>query len=452
MELEADTIREASTVPKIRSESTIFILLRNKDLSLTGQKLGSHQTSLERAIRESTLILDICQGISYRQIDIFCYSSHMFDELLPRAENLTAKIQEAWQVLDLDTVAKEMKALEAETSAPDFWADQERAKTESQKLSDLKKEFDAWHELRVSVQDVADLLNVALEEGDASFGEEAKKKLEELEKEYIDLEFTLLFSGPYDEKNAIVAVHAGAGGTDAQDWAEMLLRMLIRYAERKEWKVRLLDESRGQEAGIKSATFEVKGRYAYGNLKSEHGVHRLVRLSPFNSDALRQTSFALVEVIPEVDESVDIEVDPKDLRIDTFMSGGKGGQSVNTTYSAVRIVHIPTGITVSCQNERSQMQNKETAMKILKSKLLKIREEEIQKEKQQLRGEYHSAEWGNQIRSYVLHPYQMVKDHRTEVETADTESVLDGDLDQFVEGYLRWIAQKRDIKAELNAD
>lgn len=376
----------------------------------------------------------------------------MFEELRERAEALLTKISEAWQVLDLDIVEKEIKALEAETSAPDFWADQERAKTESQKLSELKKEFDAWQALRDSAQDVLDLLNVASEEGDASFGDEAKKKLEELEKEYLDLEFTLLFSGAYDEKNAIVSVHAGAGGTDAQDWAEMLLRMLIRYAERKDWNVKLLDESRGQEAGIKSATFEVKGRYAYGHLKSEHGVHRLVRLSPFNADALRQTSFALVEVIPEVDESVDVEIDPKDLRIDTFMSGGKGGQSVNTTYSAVRIVHLPTGITVSCQNERSQTQNKETAMKILKSKLLKIREEELQKEKQQLRGEYHSAEWGNQIRSYVLHPYHMVKDHRTNVETADTDAVLDGNLDQFVEGYLRWKARGRDVKAELNKD
>ena len=273
-----------------------------------------------------------------------------------------------------------------------------------------------------------------------------------MEKKYLDLEFDLLFSDAHDAKNAIVSVHAGAGGTDAQDWAEMLMRMLIRYAEKKGWNVRLADESRGGEAGIKSATFFVTGRYAYGHLKGEAGVHRLVRQSPFNADALRQTSFALVEVIPEMDETVNIEIDPKDLRIDTFMSGGKGGQSVNTTYSAVRIVHLPTKITVSCQNERSQTQNRETAMKILKSKLMKLKEEELQKEKQKLRGEFQSAEWGNQIRSYVLHPYKMVKDHRTDVETSDPEKVLNGELDQFVEGYLRWKAKDRDIPAELNRE
>jgi len=281
---------------------------------------------------------------------------------------------------------------------------------------------------------------------------DAEDALAKLEKHYLDLEFQLLFSGAYDDKNAIVSIHAGAGGTDAQDWAEMLMRMLFRYAERKGWSVKLLDESRGGEAGIKSTTFEVTGRHAYGHLKSEHGVHRLVRQSPFNSDALRQTSFALVEVVPEIDEDIDVDIKPDDLRIDTFMSGGKGGQSVNTTYSAVRIVHLPTKITVSCQNERSQAQNKEMALKILKSKLLKLKEEELQKEKQKLRGEYQSAEWGNQIRSYVLHPYHMVKDHRTGVETADTDAVLDGNLDRFVEGYLRMQAEGRDLRAELNEE
>ena len=277
-------------------------------------------------------------------------------------------------------------------------------------------------------------------------------RTDELEADFTKLEFSLMFSGDHDQANAILGIHAGAGGTDAQDWAEMLMRMLFRFGERKGWKVQLLDESRGGEAGIKSAIFRIEGRFAYGHLKSEHGVHRLVRQSPFNADALRQTSFALVEVIPEIEHDSDIEIKNEDLRIDTFTAGGKGGQSVNTTYSAVRIVHLPTGIMVSCQNERSQTQNKEFAMRVLKSKLLKLREEELQKEKQQLRGEYQSAEWGNQIRSYVLHPYKMVKDHRTDVETADPEKVLDGDIDAFIEGYLRMEAGKRDIPAELNKE
>lgn len=376
----------------------------------------------------------------------------MLGELLARADALRAKIDEAWRILQLDAVKKEMGALEAESNAPDFWSDQDRAKRESQKLAELKKEYDSWNNIRMAIMDNQELLGMAIADKDESVSTDVEQRLGELEKHYIDLEFTLLFSGDYDEKNAILSIHAGAGGTDAQDWAEMLMRMFFRYAESKSWHVRLLDESRGGEAGIKSATFEITGRYAYGHLKSEHGVHRLVRQSPFNSDALRQTSFALVEVVPEIDESIDIEIDPKDLRIDTFMSGGKGGQSVNTTYSAVRIVHIPTKITVTCQNERSQTQNRETAMKILKSKLLKLKEEELQKEKLKLRGEYQSAEWGSQIRSYVIHPYHMVKDHRTGVETADTDAVLGGDLDRFVEGYLRAQAEGRDLRAELNAE
>ncbi len=373
----------------------------------------------------------------------------MTNEVLQRIEFLQSRITDAWRVLSLDARQGEIKALEAEMAAPDFWTDQERAKRESQKMSELKKEVDAWTALKKDAEDLLELANIA--EGEKDEGD-AVSQLAVLEKRYLDLEFIMMFSGKYDASNAVVSIHAGAGGTDAQDWAEMLLRMFIRYAEKKGWKTRLVDESRGGEAGIKSATFFAEGRYAYGHLKGEAGVHRLVRQSPFNADALRQTSFALVEVVPEIDESVEIEIRPEDLRVDTFMSGGKGGQSVNTTYSAVRIVHIPTKITVSCQNERSQTQNKETAMKILKGKLVALKEEELRKEKEKLRGEFHSAEWGNQIRSYVLHPYKMVKDHRTEVETSDPESVLNGDLDSFVEGYLRMEAGKTDVKAELNKD
>lgn len=376
----------------------------------------------------------------------------MSSSLIDRLTSLRARVDDAWRVLDLDAIAHEVAALDVASGAPDFWNDQERARREMQKLSDLRKEHDAWKDLRAGVMELQEISELAEKEKDAGMAADAEKRMGELEKTYGELEFSMLFSGAHDASNAVVAIHAGAGGTDAQDWAEMLMRMYARYAEKKGWKSTVLDESRGGEAGIKSATFMLEGRHAYGHMKAEAGVHRLVRLSPFNSDQLRQTSFALVEVLPEFDESVEIDIKPDDLRIDTFMSGGKGGQSVNTTYSAVRIVHLPTKITVSCQNERSQMQNKAVAMKILKAKLLALKEAELQKEKKDLRGEFHSAEWGNQIRSYVLQPYRMVKDHRTDVETSDTDGVLDGDLDQFVEGYLRMEAEKRDIRAELNKD
>jgi len=300
--------------------------------------------------------------------------------------------------------------------------------------------------------DLQELIDIADKEKDSSFESEAEKKLVELEKRFAGMEFAMLFNGEYDAANAVISIHAGAGGTDAQDWAEMLMRMYFRYAEKKVWKVKLLDESRGTEAGIKSATFMVEGRHAYGHLKGEAGVHRLVRLSPFNADSLRQTSFALVEVLPELDDKVQIEIKPDDLRIDTFMSGGKGGQSVNTTYSAVRIVHLPTKITVSCQNERSQMQNREMAMKILKAKLLQLKEQEALQEREQLRGEFHSAEWGSQIRSYVLQPYRMVKDLRTGYETSDTDGVLDGDLDAFVEAELRQGIKPGSFREEMNRE
>jgi len=376
----------------------------------------------------------------------------MIQDQLNRIAELRAKTEEAWQVLELDAVREEIAALEAEVSAPDFWSDQERARRESQKLSDLKKDVEMWSGLRADLMDLQEMAELAKSESDESLEKDIESRLKELEGRYAAQEFSMLLGGPHDASNCVVSIHAGAGGTDAQDWAEMLMRMYFRYAERKGFKVRLVDESRGTEAGIKSATFFVEGRYAYGYLKGEAGVHRLVRLSPFNADSLRQTSFALVEAIPEIDEDVNIEIKPEDLRIETFTSGGKGGQSVNTTYSAVRIVHIPTGIIVSCQNERSQTQNRETAMKVLKSRLLQLKEEELQKEKKELRGEFHSAEWGNQIRSYVLHPYHMVKDLRTGHETSDTDAVLDGDLDAFIEAELRQGIKPGDFRAELNKE
>jgi peptide chain release factor 2 len=314
---------------------------------------------------------------------------------------------------------------------PNFWADANEAKRVSQKAADLRGEIDQWDGLDIEIDSALELVG-------AEDGEELEQICDDLNKKFNDLEFFLLFSGKYDRNNAIMAIHAGTGGVEAQDWAEMLLRMYLRFCDKMNFKVRILDEHRGGEAGIKSVTMEISGPYAYGYLKSEHGVHRLVRISPFDAEQMRHTSFALAEVLPEIGEMEELKIDPKDLRIDTYLSGGHGGQGVQTTYSAVRITHLPTGIVVACQNERSQIQNKETAMKILRAKLHLLEEEKRESEKQKLRGEYTSAEWGNQIRSYVLQPYRLVKDHRTKYETQDTAGVLDGDLKNFMEEYLKW--------------
>ena len=317
---------------------------------------------------------------------------------------------------------------------PDFWQDPVAAQAQSRAFDELKKELATWQRLS---EETAALNELMADPKAAHHTAELEAHLSELEADFAKLEFYLMLNGPYDDKNAILSVHAGTGGTDAQDWTAMLLRMLLRFCERKGWATRLLDESRGGEAGLKSATIEIIGRHAYGYLRSEAGVHRLVRISPFDAEKMRHTSFALIEVIPDFGELPEFEIDPKELKIEASTSSGHGGQSVNTTYSAVRIVHLPTGLTVNCQNERSQKQNRATALKILKAKLHQRKLEEQEAARQKLRGEYHSAEWGNQIRSYVLQPYKLVKDHRTKFETTDPQSVLDGDLEPFIEAYLK---------------
>jgi len=353
-------------------------------------------------------------------------------------------------LFDLDAVRSDANALEAEMSSPNFWSDQARAKKITKEMATLKKEVETWEEIKADVDGLSELCELAEGERDEKTFADLEKLLKEVEARYQKLELSMLLSGNYDASNAILAIHAGSGGTEAQDWAEMLLRMYARYADVQGWATEQISESRGQEAGIKSVMIRIEGRNAYGLLKSEAGTHRLVRISPFDAEKLRHTSFALVEVLPEIEDTGDFEIDPKELRIDTFMAGGHGGQSVNTTYSAVRVVHLPTGITVNCQNERSQSQNKETALKILKSKLIQLKEEELAREKQKLRGEFKSAEWGSQIRSYVLHPYKLVKDHRTEYETQEAEKVLNGELDGFIEAYLR--SQVVGVREKLNRD
>ncbi len=307
-----------------------------------------------------------------------------------------------------------------------------------QRLGSLKQQVELWEGLERETREALEMSREAEKERAEAIYPELRQKAKDLATLFEKHEFQVLLSGQYDERNAIVSIHAGAGGVDAQDWAEMLRRMILRYCEKKEFNVEMVAESRGEEAGIKSSTFRVIGRYAYGMLQSEGGVHRLVRQSPFNSDALRQTSFALVEVIPEIEDPKEIAVDPEDLRVDTFRSSGAGGQKVNKTSSAVRLTHIPSKLVVECQTERSQYQNKETALKILQAKILALQQRQAEEERLKARGQHVSAGWGNQIRSYVLHPYKMVKDHRTEYEEKAPDRVLGGELTGFVESFLKW--------------
>ena len=305
------------------------------------------------------------------------------------------------------------------------------------RLAERRRVVARWRGLEKRVADTAELQSLAAEEEDAQLEAEIQSEINRTASDLDGLELELTLGGEYDERNAILSIHAGAGGTESQDWAEMLMRMYLRWAERRDYKAEVFDVSPGEEAGIKSAVIEVGGSYAFGYLKSEHGVHRLVRLSPFDADHARHTSFALVEVMPEAETDVDVRIAPDDLRVDTFRSSGPGGQHMQKTSSAVRLTHLPSGLVVTCQSERSQHQNKEIAQKILQSRLLELELKKRAEERAKLKGKHIAAGWGNQIRSYVLHPYRMVKDHRTGYQTSSSDAVLAGDLDEFIATYLR---------------
>lgn len=348
-------------------------------------------------------------------------------------QNLLQSVTDALLKLDIEALEGQLTTLEAESSDPDFWSNVDKAQIKSKQIARLKTRIEPWRALEKKVTDLVELHAMQ----DHSMDSEIDVELAKAQKEYEALEIGLMLNGPYDDYDAVVSIHAGTGGTDAMDWAQMLERMYLRYAEKKGWKATVIEESAGNEAGLKSATIGIDGDHAYGKLAGEHGVHRLVRLSPFNADSLRQTSFALVEVVPNIEEDTSLEIDDKDLRIDVFRAGGHGGQSVNTTDSAVRITHIPTGIVISVQNERSQIQNKATAMKILRGKLAQLKIEQHAEKVSELKGPDQKAAWGNQIRNYVLHPYTMVKDSRSKYETTDAQSVLEGELEPFIDAYLR---------------
>ena len=356
------------------------------------------------------------------------------DEIEKSLNYLDKAVKDAAKRLDLDALGSELLGLNEDSEAKDFWADNLRAQTVVKRQSQLQTRIEPWQKLMTDVADAKELAELK----DTSLTNDLVSQIADMQNRFDSLKDELKLSGPYDDHDVVLSIYAGAGGTDAQDWAQMLLRMYVRYCEKVGYEIKTIDESGGDEAGIKSVLLEISGNFAYGKLKGEHGVHRLVRLSPFNADSLRQTSFAKVDIIPKVAGQSEVLIDDKDLKIDVYRSGGKGGQSVNTTDSAVRITHLPTGIVVAIQNERSQLQNRETAMTILRSKLAQLMLEQHKEQLSELKGPNEQASWGNQIRSYVLHPYKMVKDLRTLYETSDTEGVLDGSLEPFIEAYLEY--------------
>ncbi|HIV25375.1 MAG TPA: peptide chain release factor 2 [Candidatus Scatomonas pullistercoris] len=345
--------------------------------------------------------------------------------------------------LDLANKEQRIEELERKMEEPDFWDVPEKAQEQMKELGDLKEDRDTYRKLVTAKEDMETLIEMGYEENDASVIPEIQEMLEEFKKDFDAIRVKTLLSGEYDKCNAILKLNAGAGGTEAMDWCGMLYRMYRRWAERRGFEVVELDFLEGEEAGVKSVTFQVNGENAYGYLKSEKGVHRLVRISPFNANGKRQTSFVSCDVMPDIEDDIDIEVRDEDIRIDTYRSSGAGGQHINKTSSAIRITHFPTGIVVTCQNERSQHMNKEKAMQMLKAKLYMLAQEEQAAKLSGIRGEVTDIAWGNQIRSYVMQPYTMVKDHRTNEECSQVDAVMDGDIDRFINAYLKWTALKK---------